>query len=603
MINNYLSHALLIIASYFIIIFAMLIGARTISLAKQPIFDSNLTLNNASLVLFLYSGLGFSIIFLSFVFFGLIIGIAPETFLLALFFIGLFVITDRIAVINFFKIIISNPKTLLIFSFGYFFLALGCITPPGLFDDTMYQLPYAQTFLKNGGFQVNEWLRFPLFPGNLNLAFAACLSLGNVLLAQLLSSAIPIALIFMGIYGASKYLKFMTAICVLAVLFAYKKNAIAGTYGYAYVDIFLMYISFAAIVTILCANTTNLIKKQKSYFISGCIAGTAASIKLFGLVYAAVLFMSLVSSKIKFKNVLYYFLGSIIFGIFWYLRSYYYSGDPFHPSGGFIFGHHIWDSDDLAAHIGENKTHIGGNHSISNFLGLMKNNWGGVFLLAIIPPIYNWRKVKIFWFLVLAYLAVWYTFTPVNRYLAPIYPVAILLAFSHLNYVVRLLRYNFRHVIYHSLNRFINRISLIIFFIAISVFAINSVIKYIDRIDKWDQLQQSVPGYRVMMYANSLNTKSDSKLLQIGFENAIFFYDGLALGDFHGPARYRQFYKCLSDKCMLIAPEDIKMKMHQLKVDILIINGNRFNFEYMAYEIFFDILEIAPNEYFLKLRN
>lgn len=603
MLSMHFNNTLIVFVSYIIIVYSTLIGSRAIVALKLPCDDEKLQPLNSAFILFLMSAIGFCLIFFTFVSVGLVLGISTWSFTIALIVLGVFAFAGMSGVYLVIQKVISSPQVILLFTVFYIAFAIGSIKPPGSFDDTMYQLPYALSFLNNGGFQVNEWIRFPLFPANLNLAFAACLSFGSVELAQLLASSIPFSLILLGIYGIAKHLKLNSVFCMLAVIITYKKNDVAGTYGYAYVDIFLMYIALGAAAMLLCSKFSIIKNDIKSLFLAGCLAGTAAGIKLFGLVYTASLFAGLLLSGVKFKRIIYYVAGVILFGIFWYARSFYFSGDPFHPTGGRIFGYYIWDAEDLAAHIAENKSHMLGVHSIENFMRILKDNWGGVLLLSLIPPYYNWKKLNFIWFAIIIYLCVWYAFTPVVRYLAPIYPIAIIVVFAHANYLFNNVAKSINYNLSKNIQKFVSNSWNVMIVVGLLGYTTIQILKYYERIVNWETIQQSVSGYRVMTYANTVNHSTYSRVLQIGFENAIFFYSGQALGDFHGPARYRQFYRCEGEQCSLIPSDEMKLKMGKLNVDTLLINKNRFNFDRSEYQRNFYIQEISPSEFYLKLRD
>jgi len=66
---------------------------------------------------------------------------------------------------------------------GVIFLLAVAVSlhPPGHWDDTMYQLPLARHYVEQQAIALQEYLRFPLFPQNLNLLFALGIMVGDAL--------------------------------------------------------------------------------------------------------------------------------------------------------------------------------------------------------------------------------------------------------------------------------------------------------------------------------------------------------------------------------------------------------------------------------------
>jgi hypothetical protein len=58
-------------------------------------------------------------------------------------------------------------------------LMLEPLRPPHDWDELMYHLPYARFWAEQGGLDVNEWLRFPVFPYSMELLYAGALLVGS----------------------------------------------------------------------------------------------------------------------------------------------------------------------------------------------------------------------------------------------------------------------------------------------------------------------------------------------------------------------------------------------------------------------------------------
>jgi hypothetical protein len=76
---------------------------------------------------------------------------------------------------------------------------------PGYWDDTMYHLPISRFYVENQGVVLNEYLRFPLVPQNMQMLFTLGLMIGGDAAAQGMAT-IPIFIISLGLIGSGLWL-------------------------------------------------------------------------------------------------------------------------------------------------------------------------------------------------------------------------------------------------------------------------------------------------------------------------------------------------------------------------------------------------------------
>ena len=230
-------------------------------------------------------------------------------------------------------------------------LTWWCVRPPGMWDDTSYHLPYARHYLEAAGVTINPDLRFPLFPHHPQLMFAVGLMAGSEVYAQVLAGALPMSLTALGLFSLARRAggSWAAGVLALAVLAPFKP--LSEAMGYSYVDHLLMLWVWAALACLWMA--AEYPRAQASWpwvILCGFFAGTAASTKTFGglcafLIGLAVLFMPGLGWRAAWR----YALVVLLVGGGWYMRSFLISGDPFHPLGGNLFGHYLWNAQDLAA--------------------------------------------------------------------------------------------------------------------------------------------------------------------------------------------------------------------------------------------------------------
>jgi hypothetical protein len=73
------------------------------------------------------------------------------------------------------------------------------LAPPAAFDELMYHLPYARQVAQQGSLGIHEWLRYPWFPYNYNLLYAAALQVGDDVLPHFLNAlagALSVVMVF-----------------------------------------------------------------------------------------------------------------------------------------------------------------------------------------------------------------------------------------------------------------------------------------------------------------------------------------------------------------------------------------------------------------------
>jgi hypothetical protein len=71
------------------------------------------------------------------------------------------------------------------------------LAPPIAFDELMYHLPYARQVAQQGTLGIHDWLRYPWFPYNYNLLYAAALQLGDDVLPHFLNGLAGALSVFM----------------------------------------------------------------------------------------------------------------------------------------------------------------------------------------------------------------------------------------------------------------------------------------------------------------------------------------------------------------------------------------------------------------------
>jgi hypothetical protein len=220
---------------------------------------------------------------------------------------------------------------------------------PGVWDDTMYHLPLARTYVEHGAILVNPFLRFPLFPQNGNLIIALGLMLGGDIGAQIFAT-LPLFVMAVGLLGASQWFSGGRLLGILSAISLFALSPVRSTLGYAYIDNSLALFCWgAALALAVWAHQLDTGKSSTWLVVAGILTGGAAGTKYFGLVFGSLLVAQVIFASRAWRDAALFAGVSLMFGVWWYARSFNISGDPIHPAGGNIFGFYLWDAADLLA--------------------------------------------------------------------------------------------------------------------------------------------------------------------------------------------------------------------------------------------------------------
>jgi hypothetical protein len=206
---------------------------------------------------------------------------------------------------------------------------LSAMHPPGLWDDTSYHLPLARSYVTHEGIFLNEYLRYPLFPQNMHLLMALGLMLGGDLTAQAFAT-LPIFVIAIGLLGASRWIAGSIAPGALAVAVLLVIQPVRITFGYAFVDDGLALFCWGATLALALWSQSEGPSARTWLLVASVLAGAAAGTKPFGGLFALLAGVYLVLAGRDWKSAAIYGAGILIFGSWWYVRSFVISGDPVH---------------------------------------------------------------------------------------------------------------------------------------------------------------------------------------------------------------------------------------------------------------------------------
>lgn len=475
------------------------------------------------------------------------------------------------------------------------------VAVPGRWDDTLYHLPMARSYIEHSGITTNEFLRYPLFPQNMELLFSLGLMIDAEIAAQGMAT-LPFLISSIGLIGASEKFVGSRIPGYLSIIALFYTPFISSTLGYAYIDNGLALLCWGA--TLAVAIWENLGRRHRGWLVlAGVLAGSAAGTKLFGGILAAILGLLVLGRCRSWKEPVVYAASVLAFGAWWYLRSTIISGDPVHPLGGSFFGYYLWNADDLLLQHQEQATHGVSKNILYVFHSLVTAHVS-LWLLAFPFIMYVQRSLAgslTFYFVFVSYVLFWFFATQVERYLSPISVVASFLAMSFIYYLVQscVARMSSRglatliHPPYPAM----------LFLLALIPMTVHSYSRALSKLTNWEQALFERPGYRIFQQANIRQASHGNRILQIGFERGIYFFHGTVVGDQFGLGRYSQMMACSpSGGCQIDQPERLIDIMRSFDCRMLAVDGSKVRIDTGDFSRYFEILPFDQDNYLLLLR-
>ncbi|NYT25189.1 hypothetical protein H0A73_16435 [Alcaligenaceae bacterium] len=362
--------------------------------------------------------------------------------------------------------------------------------------------------------------------------------------------------------------------------------------------------------------------------LAGLLAGAACGTKYFGVVLAALIGATLIVLTIlqerrkatsvrhaatqasavpsstapttatpytaALRTAAVYAAAVLLAGSWWYVRSAIIAGDPVHPAGARLFGFFLWNEDDLARQHAEQALHGVVRNPLMLPSALLEAGvllwlpaFAGLFLRRL-PP-----AIRVLQAVFLAYMLFWFFVTQVPRYLAPVYGVGGFLAFHALHHAWlwagrRRQRKGapaaapsrdfpladsrpapLRQVRIH---RHGPAWPAALALILIAAYAADRAVKYGREFVHAQTVLATNGGYLLYQQANAHIGAYGSRLVQIGFEDGIYFFQGTVIGDWFGPGRYRDLLDCPELPCALPPPAQLESMLHAHGARMLLVS-------------------------------
>ncbi|MDB5828717.1 MAG: hypothetical protein JWQ73_2937, partial [Variovorax sp.] len=408
------------------------------------------------------------------------------------------------------------------------------LAPPAAFDELMYHLPYARMVAQSGSLGIHDWLRYPWFPYNYNLLYAAALLVGDDVLPHFLSGlagALSVAMVYrLGRQHASRALALAGAAIWLGL----------GDYASALIDMGVALFVLAGCVALWWWREAHVAKDLQAprwLSVAAFFFGVAAGCKYQALTFLPMVAVFVLWRERRPKVLAAALLCFLLPCIYWYARNAIMTGDPFNPIGARLFGFTNWNAADYQNQFDDVKT-----HAAWPSLAI----WG--VLLAPFSPWFRRSAAVRAAVVFCAYsLVVWFVTSRYPRYMTASYPLVALMAALGWSVFFGAILRGARKAApalaswprWPRAGAWVGGLLLaVVAALSMQQTVRKSAMVSLTPATRNAFLRENVPGYEVMRY---LREHPHGKLYQVALSEAIYYGPDEVWGDTLGPWRYSDF--------------------------------------------------------------
>ncbi|VTU16695.1 ArnT family glycosyltransferase [Variovorax sp. PBL-E5] len=428
------------------------------------------------------------------------------------------------------------------------------LAPPAVFDELMYHLPYARQVAESGSLGIHAWLRYPWFPYDYNLLFAAALTVGDDVLPHFLSALagwLSVGIVYrLGMQHTNRMIACVGAAIWLGL----------GDYAGALIDAGTALFVLAACVALWWWRESPPQQGARWLALAAFCLGVAAGSKYQALTFLPLvaLFVARHERRPRVWGVA--LLCFLIPCVYWYARNALMTGDPFNPIGARLFGFTNWIPADYVQQVADVHAHANPPNPL-------------LWAFLWVPFGAAWkRSVAVraaFWFGAYA-VVVWLLTSRYPRYLSAAYPlIAICAALGWQRLLSGIATHLHRAWPQHEA-AFARggRAALGLLMAVLVVFSAHQALARARMISPTPQareafLRANVPGYGVMSYLRA--HPSPGRVYQVALSEAIYYGPNPIWGDALGPWRYADF--------ILLPADQMARKLAAQGFDTVVVSG------------------------------
>ena len=226
------------------------------------------------------------------------------------------------------------------------------LSPPHAFDEMMYHLPWARETATSGRIALHDWLRYPWFPYNYNLLYAAALPLAGDVFPHLLHALagwLSAALVFrLALAHSDRITACMAAVILLAI----------GEMGNALIDMGVALFVLAACVALWTWHRAPDNGRPLGWLaLAGFFMGLAIGSKYQALTFMPLLGLFVLWRERRPARLAVALAALLLPCLYWYARNWVQTGDPFNPIGARVFGFTNWNEADYVNQVDDVRAH------------------------------------------------------------------------------------------------------------------------------------------------------------------------------------------------------------------------------------------------------
>jgi hypothetical protein len=117
----------------------------------------------------------------------------------------------------------------------------------------------------------------------------------------------------------------------------------------------------------------------------------------------------------------------------------------------------------------------------------------------------------------------------------------------------------------------------------------------------WDATLSQRSGYAIMRHASRLTGVHGTRLVHVGYANAVYFFEGTAIGDWFGPGRWSEMLAC-AQVCSVVSQERMAQVLATHKARMLAVNSATFKFNPADYQALFTVIHTTGDGVLLVLK-
>ncbi|WP_228121928.1 ArnT family glycosyltransferase [Variovorax paradoxus] len=414
------------------------------------------------------------------------------------------------------------------------------LAPPAAFDELMYHLPYARQVAQQGSLGIHEWLRYPWFPYNYNLLYAAALQVGDDVLPHFLNAlagALSVVMIFrLGILHANR----LTA-CIGAAIWLG-----LGDYANALIDMGVALFVLTACVALWWWRESEPLRDGTRWLsLAAFCLGVAAGSKYQALIFLPLVALFVVRHERRvWRAWAPALLCFLIPCIYWYARNAIMTGDPFNPIGARVFGFTEWTPADYVQQVADVRVHA----EMPNAL---------IWSVFLAPFSVWWKRsaaVRAAGWFCLYSVAVWVVTSRYPRYLTASFPLLALTAAVGWQALGVWIAAGVRRLrgakvaaapVGPRSGAGVGDWVVVLLLAVLAAVSVGQTARKVAMVSPTPEsreafLRKHVPGYAVMDY---LRANAKGRVYQIALNEAIYYGPNPIWGDTLGPWRYTDFGK------------------------------------------------------------